>query len=58
MLYTPVSPENTRLRLLGRMDPSRTPVALDWTGSGLECMFRGSDLWAELEAWPSPPSCG
>ena len=50
MLYTPVSPENTRLRLLGRMDLSRTPVALDWTGCGLECMFRGSDLWAELEA--------
>ena len=46
----PVNASNPRLRLLGRMDLSRTPVALDWTGSGLECAFRGSDLWAELEA--------
>ena len=46
----PVNASNPRLRLLGRMDLSRTPVALDWTGSGLECTFRGSDLWAELEA--------
>ena len=39
-----------RLRLLGRTGPSRAPAALDWTGSGFECTFRGSDLWAELEA--------
>ena len=38
------------VRLLGRMDPEQDPVALDWTGSGIECRFRGSDLWAELEA--------
>ena len=50
MQYIPVSSSDSRLRLLGRMDLSRTPVALDWTGSGLECSFRGSDLWAELEA--------
>ena len=50
MLNLPVTPDNPRLRLLGRMDRSRTPVALDWTGSGLECAFHGSDLWAELEA--------
>ncbi len=50
MLTIPVNPEDSRFRLLGRMDLSRTPVALDWTGSGLECTFRGSDLWAELEA--------
>ena len=50
MLYVPAAAGNPRLRLLGRMDLSRTPLALDWTGSGLECMFRGSDLWAELEA--------
>ena len=50
MLNIPVIPEDPRFRLLGRMDLSRTPVALDWTGSGLECTFRGSDLWAELEA--------
>ncbi len=50
MLYIPVTPDNPRLRLLGRMDPAQSPLALDWTGSGLECTFRGSDLWAELEA--------
>ncbi len=50
MQYISVSPEDSRLRLLGRMDLSVRPVALDWTGSGLECTFRGSDLWAELEA--------
>ena len=50
MLNVSVTHDNPRLRLLGRMDVSRTPVALDWTGSGLECSFHGSDLWAELEA--------
>ena len=50
MLNLPVTADNPRLRLLGRMDVSRRPFALDWTGSGLECVFRGSDLWAELEA--------
>ena len=38
------------IRLIGRMDPEQDPLALDWTGSGFECRFRGSDLWAELEA--------
>ena len=50
MLNLPVTFDNPRLRLLGRMDPSRLPAALDWTGSGVECAFRGSDIWAELEA--------
>ena len=50
MKYLSVTPSDSRLRLLGRMDLSCAPVALDWTGSGLECSFRGSDLWAELEA--------
>ena len=50
MQFIPVTPDNSRLRLLGRMDLSHSPVALDWTGSGLECSFHGSDLWAELEA--------
>jgi len=50
MLNIPVTPSNPRIRLLGRMDLSQSPLALDWTGSGLECTFRGSDLWAELEA--------
>ena len=38
------------IRFIGRMDPEQDPPALDWTGSGMECRFRGSDLWAELEA--------
>ena len=46
----PVSSDNPNLRILGRLDRSRTPLALDWTGSGIEVQFRGSDLWAELEA--------
>ncbi len=43
------------LRLLGRLDPEQDPIALDWTGSGLECRLRGTDLWAELEAPVSAP---
>ncbi len=50
MLTIPVTFGDPRLRLLGRMDPDQAPPALDWTGSGLECAFHGSDLWAELEA--------
>ena len=50
MLNIPVTSSTPRLRLLGRMDPAQSPVALDWTGSGLECAFHGTDLWAELEA--------
>jgi len=46
----PVVSSDPRLRLLGRTDLSLPHPALDWTGSGLECFFRGSDLWAELEA--------
>ena len=38
------------IRLLGRLDPQQDPIALDWTGTGLEVQFRGSDLWIELEA--------
>lgn len=38
------------LRLMGRMDETLQPLAWDWTGTGLEVNFRGSDLWAELEA--------
>ena len=50
MQYIPVTSADPHLRLTGRMDLSRRPLALDWTGAGLECLFRGSDLWAELEA--------
>ena len=41
------------IRLMGRLDPEQDPIALDWTGSGAEFRFRGSAVWAELEA-PAP----
>ena len=50
MTVIPVRPDNPNLRILGRLDRTRWPLALDWTGSGVELQFRGSDLWAELEA--------
>ena len=54
-LCIPVTHDHPRIRLLGRMDPEQTPPALDWTGSGAEVQFRGSDLWAELEAPAQSP---
>ena len=50
MKTIPVSFDQPKLRLLGRMDREQAIPALDWTGSGVELQFRGSDLWAELEA--------
>ena len=50
-----VAPENPDLRLLGRMDLSRRPLCLDWTGSGLEIRLRGSGIWAEIEAPEKAP---
>ena len=46
----PVASDTPNLRILGRMDRTRIPLALDWTGTGVEFGFRGSDCWAELEA--------
>ena len=43
------------VRLLGRMDTSRAPLALDWTGTGIEFRFRGTDAWAKLEAPAASP---
>ena len=43
------------IRLTGRLDPEQDPVALDWTGSGVEFRFRGTDAWAELEAPAAAP---
>ena len=43
------------IRLMGRMDRSQKPLALDWTGSGMEFRFRGSDAWAKLEAPAASP---
>ena len=44
------------IRLIGRMDPEQDSPALDWTGSGIEFRFRGSDVWAELEAPARSPT--
>ena len=43
------------VRLMGRMDPDQRPLALDWTGSGIEFRFRGTDAWARLEAPAASP---
>ena len=43
------------IRLTGRMDPDQQPPALDWTGSGMEFRFRGTDCWAKLEAPAASP---
>lgn len=51
----PVTPDHPRLRLLGRMDLSQSPLCLDWTGAGLEFRHRGTDVWAELEAPEKAP---
>ena len=50
-----VSAGMPRMRLLGRLDPDQDPIALDWTGSGLEVVHRGAGLWAELEAPAAAP---
>jgi len=53
--YVKVTAGLSTVRLIGRLDPEQDPIALDWTGSGAEVQFRGSNLWAELEATaPSP----
>ncbi len=43
------------IRLMGRMDPDQRPLALDWTGCGIEFRFRGTDAWARLEAPAASP---
>ena len=45
-----ISAGNPALRILGRLDRSQSPLALDWTGSGMEFYFRGANCWVELEA--------
>ncbi len=50
-----VSLPSDRVRLLGRMNPGQIPPALDWTGTGAEFCFRGSCVWAELEATAFSP---
>ncbi len=48
MMECKIKSEN--VRLLGRMDLSQEHVCLDWTGSGFEVLFKGEELWVELEA--------
>ena len=55
MTTIPVTPDHALLRLTGRMDRTQRPLCLDWTGSGLEVRFRGSDIWAEIEATEKAP---
>ena len=43
------------IRLMGRMDRTQHPLALDWTGTGIEFRFRGTDAWARLEAPAAAP---
>jgi len=42
--------KSENIRLLGRLDATQTPICLDWTGSGFEVLFKGEELWVELEA--------
>ena len=55
MQTVPVTADHPLLRLLGRLDPTQSPLCLDWTASGLEFRLRGSDVWAELEAPEKSP---
>lgn len=42
--------EILNLRVLGRTTVCRKPLTLFWTGSGVECNVKGSELWIEIEA--------
>ena len=50
-----ITPLFPGIRLIGRMDPEQRPPALDWTGSGMEFRFRGTDAWVKLEAPVASP---
>ena len=52
---THCSIHSDNIRLLGRMDVTQDPVCLDWTGTGFEAEFQGSQLWTELEATEEEP---
>ena len=55
MRTIPVVSGDDRIRLMGRLDATQKPIALDWTGTGAEVLFRGSALWARLEAPVAAP---
>lgn len=42
--------EISNLRVLGRTTACREPLTLFWTGSGVECNVKASELWVEIEA--------
>ena len=50
-----ITPLFPGIRLIGRMDSEQRPPALDWTGSGMEFRFRGTDAWVKLEAPVASP---
>ena len=50
-----ITADTPGIRLMGRMDPAQRPTAMDWTGSGIEFRFRGTDAWARLEAPAASP---
>ncbi|WEK54101.1 MAG: SGNH/GDSL hydrolase family protein [Candidatus Cohnella colombiensis] len=37
------------MKVHGRTTGARSPLALFWTGSGIECNAKGSELWVEVE---------
>lgn len=40
----------SQIRVLGRHVPSKEPLTLFYTASGVECRFTGSELWLRLNA--------
>ena len=42
--------EVKEIKVLGRTTANRKPLTLFWTGSGIECNVRASELWVEIEA--------
>lgn len=42
--------EISNLNVLGRTTSCKEPLTLFWTGSGIECNIRASELWVEIEA--------
>lgn len=38
------------IRVLGRNNKQLSPLTLFWTGSGIECNIKASELWIEVEA--------
>ena len=52
---TECSLKSENVRLLGRLDQSQEPVCLDWTASGFQVNFKGTQLWVELEATAEAP---